>query len=71
MATLILFTSSPANGEAALRSCGTIPACLFYVIATVFQLIHGGYMMNEMRKPAPTVLPMQGNFNLLPHVDMV
>ena len=39
---------------------------LFYAIATIFQLYHGGDMMYEMsrRKPEPTLLLTQGIFNL-------
>ena len=41
---------------------------LFYTIATVFELNHGGDRMYEMRrgKPQPTLLLTQGIFNL-PH----
>ena len=46
---------------------------LFYAIATIFQLCHGGDMMYEMRKtkPEPTLLPTQGIFNLPHHIGMV
>ena len=46
---------------------------LFYAIATLFQLYHGGDMMNEMRKrkPEPTILTTQGIFNLPQHIDIV
>ena len=46
---------------------------LFYAIATVFKLYHGGYMMNEMRRrqPKPTLLPTQGIFSLPRHIGMV
>ena len=43
---------------------------LFYAIATVFQIYHGGDMMYEMRKgkPDPTLLLTQGIFNLPHHI---
>ena len=44
---------------------------LFYAIATVFRLYHGGAMMYEMRKTEPTLLPTQGFFNLQHHLAMV
>ena len=46
---------------------------LFYAIAAVFQLYHGGDMIYKMRrrKPGPTLLPTQGIFNLPHHVGMV
>ena len=46
---------------------------LFYTIATVFQLSHGGDMIYEMRrrKPEPTFVPTQGAFNLQHHIGMV
>ena len=62
MAGPLLLTSGLATCEAALHGCGTSPVCLFYVIATVFQLYHAGGMMYEMRKPEPTLLPTNGIF---------
>ena len=46
---------------------------LFYAIATVFQLYHGGDMMYEMRrrKPELTRLQTQVIFNHLNHTGMV
>ena len=44
---------------------------LFYAIATVFQLFHGGDMYEMRRKPEPTLLPTQGIFNLANHIGMV
>ena len=46
---------------------------LFYAIAKVFQLYHGGDMMPEMRrrKPEPTLLLTQGIFNPPRHTGMV
>ena len=39
---------------------GQARVCLFYVIATVFQLCHNGDMMYEMKRmPEPTLLPTQ------------
>ena len=39
---------------------------------TVFQLYHGGYLMDEMRrKPDSTLLLMQGIFNLPYHISLV
>ena len=42
---------------------------LFYAIATVFRLYHGGDMIYEMRrrKPEPTLILTQGIFNLPDH----
>ena len=58
IAAPLLPTSGPARYEAALRCCGTCQACLFYAIATVFQLYNGAEWMLEMRrrKPKPTLL---------------
>ena len=53
-----------------LHGCGTILVCLFYAIAIVFQLYHGGDMMYYMRRrrPEPSFLPTQ----CLPrHIGMV
>ena len=46
---------------------------LFYAIAILFQLYHGGDMMYEMRRrmPEPTFLLTQRIFNLLHHIVMV
>ena len=44
---------------------------LLYAVAMVFQLYDGGYMMYEMRRPVPTLLPTQGIFNLPHHIGMV
>ena len=46
---------------------------LFNATATVFQLHHGGDMMDEMRrrKPKPTHLPTQEIFNLPHDIGMV
>ena len=60
------------EGGGISQSCGSIDAIWFVclllldVIATVFQLYHGGVIMFEMRrrKPKPTFLPTQGLFNL-------
>ena len=41
---------------------------LFYAIATVLQLYHGGDMMHEMRR---RILPTQGICNLPHHIGMV
>ena len=51
----------------------TVCWLLFYTIATIFQLYHGGDMMYEMRrrKPEPTLLPTRGIFNLIHHIGMV
>ena len=58
-------TSGAARCEVALHGCGTSLVYLFYTIAIVFQLYHGGDKMYEMRrrKPEPTLLQI---FNL-PH----
>ena len=50
MAAPLLVTSGPAKCEAVLRSCLTRPVCLFYAMATVFQLYHDGDMMYEKEK---------------------
>ena len=72
MATPLLLTSGPVRCEAVLHGSGTSPVCLFYTIATVFQLYHGGDMMYEMRrrKSEPTLLPTQVIFNLPHHIGM-
>ena len=47
---------------------------LFYAIATVFQLDHGGDMMYEMRrrrKPEATLLLTQGTFNFPHHIGII
>ena len=46
---------------------------LFYTIAIVFQLHHGGDMMYEMRrrKSKHYLLSIQGIFNLPQHIGMV
>ena len=51
---------------------GTSQVCLFYTVATVFQLYHGGDIMYAMRrrKPVPTILLTQGIFNLLHHIGI-
>ena len=57
---------------AAISRFGYLSICLlFYAIATIFQLYHGGNMMYEMRrrKPEPPLLPTQWIFNL-PHHGM-
>ena len=43
---------------------------LLYAIATVFLLYHGNDMIHELRrrKPEPTILSMQGIFNLPHHM---
>ena len=48
---------------------GFVCLSLFYVIATVFHLYHGGDMMDEMRrrKHKPTLLLTQGMFSFPPH----
>ena len=45
---------------------------LFCTIAKVFQIYLGSDMMYEMkrRKPEPTLLPIQGTFNLPHHIGM-
>ena len=45
---------------------------LFYAIATIVQLYHGGDMMYEMRrrKPESTLLQTQWIFNLPHHIGM-
>ena len=45
----------------------TAPVYLIYTTTTLFQLYHGGDMMQEMRrrKPEPSLLPNKRNFN--PH----
>ena len=67
-----LYSGCVVWGDATKRS-GVVYVLLFYAIATVFQLHHGGDMMYEMRrrKPVPTVLLTQGIFNLPHHMDMV
>ena len=62
-----------AMSEVVLHSCWTNLVCLFYAIATVFQLYYGSYMMYEMRrgKPRPTLLPTQGIYKLPHHTSMV
>ena len=69
MTAPLLLTISPARCEAALHGCGTSPICLFYTIATAFQLYHGGDMMYDMRrkKPEPTLLPTHWIFSLPRH----
>ena len=46
---------------------------LFYAMATVFRLYHGGDMMYEMkrRKPESTLLLTQGIFNPTHHIGML
>ena len=46
---------------------------MFYAIAIVFQLYHGGDMKHEMRKrqSEPTLLPTQRSFILPHHTGMV
>ena len=44
MAPSLLLT--PVRCEAALQDCGTSLLCLFYAIATVFQLYHGSDMLD-------------------------
>ena len=70
MTAPLLLTSGPARCEAEHRSCGTSPVCLFYAIAIVFHICHGGDMMYEMRarKFEPTLLTMQGIFNPTHHL---
>ena len=41
---LLLRTCGSVRGEAALHGCGTSLVCLFYAIATVFELYHGSDM---------------------------
>ena len=59
-----------------MKMCAQLSAnrcwLLFYAIATVFQLYHGGDMMHEMRrrKHEPTRLPTQQIFNLPQHIGM-
>ena len=45
---------------------------LFYAVATVFQLFHGGDVMYEMRrrKPEPTLLPTKGIFKFPHHIGI-
>ena len=64
-----LLTSRLARCEAVVTSL----VCLFYAIATVFQIYHGSDMMYEMRsrKPEPTLLRTQRIFNLPHHIGMV
>ena len=65
MAESLFLISRPVRSEAMLHGYRTSPVCLFYAIATVFQLYHGGDIMYEMRrrKPEPTLLST--------HIDMV
>ena len=46
---------------------------LFYTIAQVFQLHHGGDMMHEMRrrKPETAFLQTQGILNVTRKIDMI
>ena len=68
---ILLFISGPARCEAEHHGYGTSSVCLFYVIATVFQLYHDREMMYEMRrKSVPIPLPTQGTFNLLHHIGV-
>ena len=74
MVAPLLLTSSPVMCEAALYGCGTsLFVCLFYTIAIVFQLYHGGDMMYAMTKGKgkPTLIPTQGIFNLPHDINMV
>ena len=48
MVAPLLLTSGPARCETTLHGCWTSKGCLFYAIATVFQLYHGDDMMYEM-----------------------
>ena len=61
MAAPVLLTSGPAMCEAALHPSGTNLVCLFYIIATLFQLYPGGDIVYEMirKKAMPTPLPTQ------------
>ena len=72
MAAPLLLTSGPARCKAALHGFGTSSVCLFYAIATVFQLNPGGDMMYEIRrrKPEPTLFLTQRVFNLLHNIGM-
>ena len=57
--TPLLLTSGPTRCEEVLHGCGTSLVCLFYAIATVFQLYHGGDMY-EMRRRKTIVLNLSG-----------
>ena len=49
-----------------------IVCLLFYTIATIFQLYHGGNMVYELRrKPEPSLLPTQGTFNHPHNIVMI
>ena len=64
-----LVTDHHAAVYSFLFVCLFVCLTLFYAVATVFQLYHGNDMIYEMRrgtKPEPTLLTMQGIFDL-PH----
>ena len=73
MAAPPLLTSGRVRYEAMFHSCATSLVCLFYAIATLFQLYHGGDIMHEMRmrKPEPRLIPTQGIFNFPHHIGIV
>ena len=73
MVASLILTSGLVRYEATLHGNRTNSVCLFYTIVTLFQLHHGDDMMYEMRrrKPEPTLLPIQGIFNLPHHIGMV
>ena len=48
MGASLLLTSGLARCEAALHGCRACLVCLFYAIATVFQLYHGGDVINDV-----------------------